>query len=323
MSFVHIVVPHRPSARKGHPSCRSKKIKASALLLSTALVASGCKTVPQSPSTHTGDSDHRLAIQDEYNRTYQTEAHHRHHHGKRNQVDDAWTGYDRAETTNERFGSRSDVANLPGQTESQSGGGNSLPGAHTSHQHSSLVLTAAPGRFDYYVLNLSWSPEFCHQRPGAAECVQHRAFTLHGLWPQNQVGTYPEDCSQTSGPANPSQYVDIYPDPALLRHEWQVHGTCSGLEPDRFFALARRAEQSIHIPAQLSDLTQQTTLTPAQLVTLLMQSNPGIPASSLAISCGNNYLAAVEICLDKDLKPEGCSSLKTCRANRIAIPAPR
>ena len=90
----------------------------------------------------------------------------------------------------------------------------------------------------------------------------------------------------------------------------------SRLVPIRHFALARRAEQSIHIPAQLSDLTQQTTLTPAQFVTLLMQSNPGIPASSLAISCGNNYLPAVEICLDKDLEPEGCSSLKTCRANR-------
>src|ERR1700742_3637631 len=64
--------------------------------------------------------------------------------------------------------------------------------------------------FDYYLLNLSWSPEFCYAHPNAAECASHPTFVLHVLWPQNTDGTYPQNCSTSPGPADPSQYSDIY-----------------------------------------------------------------------------------------------------------------
>ena len=88
--------------------------------------------------------------------------------------------------------------------------------------------------FDYYLLNLSWSPEFCHSHPDAPECATHSTFVLHGLWPQNYDGTYPENCSSASGPSDPAAYRDIYPDQGLLQHEWRTHGTCSGLSADPF-----------------------------------------------------------------------------------------
>jgi ribonuclease T2 len=39
------------------------------------------------------------------------------------------------------------------------------------------------GQFDYYLLSLSWSPAFCLQSPGAAECDGPRrfGFIVHGL----------------------------------------------------------------------------------------------------------------------------------------------
>lgn len=290
------------------------RIKAPALLLSLALVTSGCKTVPQPQAMQKDGSYNRSANSangDEYNRTYETESHHRHHHGRRGASSDNWSSDDRAETANNASGDTNAGPYQPRQSDSR------------SRHHNSRALTAAPGQFDFYVLNLSWSPEFCHSHPTAAECAQHRAFTLHGLWPQNNDGTYPEDCSEAPGPGSPSQYADIYPDPALLQHEWQTHGTCSGLGPDQFFVLARSAEQSIHVPDELSHLTQPTSLTPAEITTLFTQSNPAIPASSLAITCGNNYLTALEVCVDKNLKPESCSAVKTCGANQIRIPAPQ
>ena len=287
-----------------------------ALLLSVALVATGCKTAPQPQPTQAGGGSNRPSNEDEYNRTYQTESRHRHRHGNREEAsNDNWTGYDRADTSDGPSGNREGGA----RGSNESGGQQNGSGRH----HNSRALTAAPGQFDFYVLNLSWSPEFCHGHPSAAECAQHRAFTLHGLWPQNNDGTYPEDCSDAPGPANPAQYADIYPDATLLQHEWQTHGTCSGLGPDQFLALDRRAEQSIQIPATLAHLSQQTSLAPAQIVTLFTQSNPDIPAASLAISCGNNYLTAVEVCLDKSLKPESCQAVKTCGANQIRIPPPQ
>jgi len=176
--------------------------------------------------------------------------------------------------------------------------------------------------FDFYLLNLSWSPQFCHSHPNAAECAQHRAFTLHGLWPQNTSGPYPEHCSTAPGPQNPDQFSDIYPDSGLLEHEWQTHGTCSGLSPDAFFTLARRAVHSVVIPAELTSLTHQTSLPPSQILALFEQSNPTFSSASFALSCGNNYLTAIEVCVSKTLQPIPCGAIRSCRANTVRIPPP-
>lgn len=182
---------------------------------------------------------------------------------------------------------------------------------------------AATGNFDYYLLNLSWSPEFCHSHPDATECAAHAAFVLHGLWPQNNDGSYPERCSNAAGPANPAEYKDIYLDAGLLRHEWKTHGTCSGLGADAFFQQARAAVHEVAIPAKLARLDAQSSMTPEEILTLFTASNPGIGRESLALSCGNNYLTAIEVCLDKSLKPIACpSNLRSCRARTVKIAAP-
>lgn len=185
----------------------------------------------------------------------------------------------------------------------------------------SATSRATPA-FDYFLLNLSWSPEYCATHSTAAECANHSTFVLHGLWAEDTNGSYPENCSNAPGPADPSQYADIYPDPGLLQHEWQTHGTCSGLGPDAFFTAARTAFHSVTIPPTLNALTTQTSLTPDQILSLFTASNPGIPRSSLVVSCGNNFLTAVEVCLDKNLHPTACGTLKSCKANSVRIPPP-
>ena len=181
---------------------------------------------------------------------------------------------------------------------------------------------AATQPFDYYLLNLSWSPEFCHSHPNATECGQRPAFVLHGLWPQNTNGGYPQNCSTDPGPRDPSAYTDIYPDPGLLRHEWRTHGTCSGLAPDAFFTAARAAFRSFAVPPTLAQLNRQISLPPAQILDLVAQANPKIPSSSLALSCGNNYLTAIEVCLNKSGEPTACGPIRSCRANTVRIPPP-
>ena len=52
-------------------------------------------------------------------------------------------------------------------------------------------------------------------------------------------------------------------------------------------------------------------------------ANPSIPHASLALSCGNNYLTAVEVCLDKTLHPIACGPIRSCRATVVRIPPPR
>lgn len=179
-----------------------------------------------------------------------------------------------------------------------------------------------PQNFDYYLLNLSWSPEFCHSHQSAPECGRGATFVLHGLWPQNADGSYPQNCNNVPGPVDPSQYSDIYPDAGLLRHEWRTHGTCSGLSADAFFTSARKAFQSFTVPSKLSQLKEQISLPPEQILSLVAQSNPAIGSSSLALSCGNNYLTAVEVCLDKKLQPIACGTVRSCRARTVRIPPP-
>lgn len=195
--------------------------------------------------------------------------------------------------------------------------------ATPAQPRTSAPAAAASQPFDYYLLNLSWSPEYCHSHPSDIQCAQHSTFVLHGLWPENNDGTYPENCSNAPGPADPSQYSDIYPDAGLLQHEWKTHGTCSGLSPDAFFQLARTAFHSVLIPPTFTTLDKQISLPPAKILGLFTSANPSLTSSSLAMSCGSNYLTAVEVCLDKQAHPIACGKIRSCRANSVRIPPPQ
>jgi ribonuclease T2 len=185
----------------------------------------------------------------------------------------------------------------------------SAPGTYSASSNPNATSDRAAPRLsqgtgsDYYLLNLSWSPEFCYSHPNAVECASHSTFVLHGLWPQNNNGNFPENCSSAPGPSDPSSFSDIYPDQGLLQHEWRTHGTCSGLSADDFLTTARAAYRSISIPPALANLTSQTSMPPDEIVSLFTRANPALSCDSVAIGCGHNFLTAVEICLDKSLHP--------------------
>lgn len=197
-------------------------------------------------------------------------------------------------------------------------------GSHQNRRRTNNGRAAnnTPGSFDFYLLNLSWAPEYCYSHPHAAECVTHATFVLHGLWPQNDDGSYPANCSDIPAPTDLGRYHGLYPDLGLLGHEWSEHGTCTGLTPEAYLAAAQRAVDQIHIPPALAHLTGSTSMPPTQIVGLFSRSNPGLPPASLALSCGGNFLTAVEVCLDKDLHPAACQAVRSCNANTVRIPAP-
>jgi ribonuclease T2 len=179
----------------------------------------------------------------------------------------------------------------------------------------------ATGSFDYYLLTMSWSPEFCHSRPDSPECGSHFGFIVHGLWPQNAHG-YPENCAQQRGPTNPQQMLDLMPDLHLIQHEWATHGTCTGLSADNYFALIRRIRGSVKIPQDLVAPQRQLTVTPAELKQDFEQANSDLKDSEIALSCGSGpYLVAVEICFSKDGKPIPCAGdIRDCNRPEIRIP---
>ncbi len=186
---------------------------------------------------------------------------------------------------------------------------------HRQKQHA----TGQPGAFDYYVLALSWSPEFCHSHPTKPECTSGKfGFVVHGLWPQSADG-YPENCSTAPGLSDPSRMADIMPDTGLVVHEWTTHGTCSGLDADAYFKLVRQAFQAVKVPARLASPTQGFSITPQQLKEAFIVTNPRLRAEDLAVSCGNNYLTGIDLCFDKQLQPRACEGLRDCGANSIKV----
>ena len=176
-----------------------------------------------------------------------------------------------------------------------------------------------PGQFDFYLLNLSWSPEFCATHGDSPECGRNLGFVVHGLWPQYANGDYPQHCSDSPGPADPQADTDIMPTASLVEHEWQTHGTCSGLGANDYFAEIHKAYGAVKLPANIGADGDVDGVTPDALLARFAAANPGYPAGSFALSCGNNRLTAVEICLTKDLRPETCQGVRSCRASVVKV----
>jgi ribonuclease T2 len=198
-----------------------------------------------------------------------------------------------------------------------------IAAAYSTHHSSRQASQGTPGVFDYYVLALSWSPEFCHSHPDKPECQSgHHGFVVHGLWPQYEEG-YPEHCSTAAGLSNPSEMADIMPDAWLVNHEWLTHGTCSGLDAENYFQLLRRAFTSIKIPERFVAPHGNFSIPPQEVKQEFVQANAKLSADEMTVSCGNNYLTAVSFCVTKDLKPRACQNLRDCRANAIRVPPVR
>jgi ribonuclease T2 len=121
------------------------------------------------------------------------------------------------------------------------------------------------------------------------------------------------------GPTNPAAWADVTPDVGLVRHEWQTHGTCTPYDADTYLGMIRKAFQEVKVPAIYVHGTQEGMMTPAAILADFANRNPGFPAGSIALSCGNNRLTAVEVCMTKDLQPMACSQVRNCRANVVKI----
>lgn len=204
-----------------------------------------------------------------------------------------------------------------------------LAAALLSRASDAQEVRSEPGQYDYYLLNLSWAPEFCstlhtltpaeQAAHGSTECTAPHGFVLHGLWPQNFDGSYPGTCATRPGPAHPEQNLDMTPDLSLLNHEWAKHGTCTTLTPDAYFATARRAYTSVKIPEPFQHVTATQMLAPDTILGMFYASNPTFPQGSFALSCGHNQLTAIEACFSREGQPMACQNIHSCRANVVKV----
>lgn len=187
-----------------------------------------------------------------------------------------------------------------------------------------LGLGQQAGKFDYYLLSMSWSPEYCYSHQGSPECSRHLGLVVHGLWPQyNNAPRGPEDCGNQPGLSNPGSMLDIMPSVSLVQHEWITHGTCSGLSANDYFGLLRKTFVSFHVPNELQQPTRQSIMRLGVLKRAIEQVNPSLSDSEIALTCTGQYLKEVDLCVNKEGKPQPCSNVHECRAPSLRIPAVR
>jgi ribonuclease T2 len=199
------------------------------------------------------------------------------------------------------------------------------------------------GRFDFYVLALSWSPTFCQAaQERAQERTQERtpnravdqqcagrpfSFVVQGLWPQYEQG-FPSFC-QVPAPrlerAIVGGMLDLMPSPRLIFHAWDRHGTCSGLSQHAYFEAVRKARAVVKIPAEFIELDKPATVTPDDVAEAFVKANPGLSRAAIAVACDSKRLSEVRVCLGKDFTFHDCAEVvrRACRRDKIAMPAMR
>ena len=184
--------------------------------------------------------------------------------------------------------------------------------------------TSPPGAFTYYLLSLSWAPDFCAQAGGnknPAECGAGKkiGFVVHGFWPQGDTSRGPENC----GPASPvpnslvQTMLNYIPTASLIQHEWKTHGTCSGLSAADYFAAVRKARDSVTIPDEFKAPSQTLSLSPAAIEQAFASANPSFPKTAFRTSCTGGDLQEARICFGKDVSPHAC----TQSAGECTLPA--
>ena len=171
------------------------------------------------------------------------------------------------------------------------------------------------GDFDYYVLSLSWSANWCAYEGDARNSPQcdpaeDFGWILHGLWPQYDRG-YPQDCRTSYRAPSRGQtgaMADIMGTSGLAWHQWNKHGVCSGLDSEDYYALSREAYGRITRPEVFRRLTDPVTL-PARLIEeAFIKDNPGLAPDGITVTCRDGYIQEARICLTRDLEFRECGA---------------
>lgn len=181
-------------------------------------------------------------------------------------------------------------------------------------QTETVFLPEPTGGFDFFVLALSWSPDYCASAgsndPEQCSIGKKLDFVLHGLWPQYNNG-YPSYCStETLSDALKDEYPGLYPSETLYGHEWEKHGTCTGLQPEEYLEWSQELKDVVIIPPAYDSPAEPFRTDSDGLKAAFMQVNPAFEDASFAVYCSGSgrFLKELFVCFSKDGSPIDCGS---------------
>lgn len=202
-----------------------------------------------------------------------------------------------------------------------------VPSVRSPSPTPTATVPSRNARFDYYLIALSWSPTWCETNPDDAEQCGRRGygFVLHGLWPQFERGSGPQDCARVSDPdrSTIADAMAFMPSRRLIEHEWRAHRSCSGLDAKTYFDLADRAFAAVHVPTELDARAPPPRMSAEQLGTAFTRANPGLRTDMFGVICRGADLAEIRICVDTDLQFRSCGrDVRTRCPRNVALRIP-
>lgn len=188
------------------------------------------------------------------------------------------------------------------------------------------------GDFDYYVMALSWSANWCalegdDRRDPQCDAGRGITFVLHGLWPQFEDG-YPSYCRTAQGDPSRGEtaaMADVFGGAGAAFYQWKKHGRCSGLPVRDYFALARRAFGAVKISPVFAKINKDLKVPANVIEGAFLEANPGLSRDQVTITCTSGMIQEVRICLTTDLEPRRCGAdvIRDCTLKDAGLSAVR
>jgi len=180
--------------------------------------------------------------------------------------------------------------------------------------------------FDFYVFASEWTGSVCSTNKctnaydaGAAT----NFWNIHGLWPSdgsmnvNYCTDEKFDPTQIAGQKDllATYWSGLYSSADSFHgHEWEKHGTCSGMDQATYFSTVVKLAKVFDIYSTL----QRNGIIPGGVydcaeVADIIKEEYGV--NIITLNSASGYLTELYLCVDKQFRPRDCASGKICKGN--------
>ncbi|GLC48244.1 hypothetical protein PLESTB_000074700 [Pleodorina starrii] len=203
------------------------------------------------------------------------------------------------------------------------------------HVVSLQTINRQATKFDYFLLVRQWPGSYCSKHSCTLLHNRGYHFTIHGLWPNYDDGTWPQFCD-ASNKFDEDKLEDLmdeleseWPstmdsDENFWEHEWSKHGTCSvGIFPTEhsYFSNVLKLHRRYDLAAALrkADIVpDKHKVYRAKDLADAIHDEYGVRP---VVHCYDKELSEIWMCFDKDLVPYSCDEAhigNTCQ--QLTIP---
>lgn len=198
------------------------------------------------------------------------------------------------------------------------------------------LLVSNQREFDYFALCLQWPGTYCRNTHKCCKkngCCRNsgppRHFTIHGLWPDYNDGSWPSCCTKSNFDMKEISTLlpalnEYWPSlscgspstchghkGSFWAHEWEKHGTCASpviRDEYNFFLIALNIYFKYNVTEVLSEAGYVPSNSEKYPIGGIVTAIENAFHQSPLVVCSGDAIQEVRLCFYKDFKPRDCVS---------------